>query len=279
MKNKERVEESKIDPVSRARAYGVTKRETWLTRFNNRLADLLYLTFYILAGIIWIMGICAVIYMLGTIGIAICIIASVLIFNFVVLRTYRKRLKFVRKLKKVCKKNKYRLKFERGFFKSLKYAPNSFDFSVDTGRTVWHVRYLTVRKYNTQLTFLDKDTAQMISPRPKSNSIVNTYSRNRGIVRNYNTLSSDTHGFERLARVRLFDLSLDETVSNINHKTARKALLINPVPHSLYKKEHDGSTVPTGTGEAIGDYTIFTASGFIETLPRDAYEPREPEPH
>lgn len=279
MKQRERVEESRIDPVSRARAYGVTKRETWLTRFNNRLADFIYMAIYVVALVLWAIGFFGVIYMLGASGIAICIIGSALLFYFIVLRTYRIRFKFVRKLKKLCKKNKYRLKFERGFFRSLKYAPNSFDITVDTGKTIWYVRYLTMRKYNTQLTFLDKDTAQSISPRPKNSSLTSTYNRNQGRVRNYPTLSSDKRGFEGFSRIRTFDLSLDESVSGINHKIARKALLINPVPHSLYKKNPDGTTVPTGTGEPIGDYTIFTANGFLQTLPRDASVTKEPTVH
>ena len=55
-----------------------------------------------------------------------------------------------------------------------------------------------------------------------------------------------------------------------NDKHGVKAILINPAVMDVNRKGSDGSTIPTGSGEKLFGYTIFTATGFIETLKRNS---------
>ena len=50
------------------------------------------------------------------------------------------------------------------------------------------------------------------------------------------------------------------------YRTSERALIINPVPYTIKKKEDDGATYETGTGERMWGYTVFSGSGFINTL-------------
>ena len=62
--------------------------------------------------------------------------------------------------------------------------------------------------------------------------------------------------------------SFDDNVAVENKKTA-KALILNPVPHDVFKKDPDDATIPIGTGAYLFGYTMFSGSGFLETLKRE----------
>ena len=47
-----------------------------------------------------------------------------------------------------------------------------------------------------------------------------------------------------------------------------RALILNPVPNMIFKKDSDGVVCAAGSGEKMPDYTIYTGSGFIETVLR-----------
>ena len=47
---------------------------------------------------------------------------------------------------------------------------------------------------------------------------------------------------------------------------------MNPVPHDVFKTDMDGAVIPIGTGEPMKGYIMFSGSGFIETLRREAEE-------
>ena len=52
-------------------------------------------------------------------------------------------------------------------------------------------------------------------------------------------------------------------------KSIVKTILINPVPMNIEKKGAPGMGMePTGTGETLFGFTIYNATGFIETLKR-----------
>lgn len=267
-KKRQKAEVSKIDPVPRYRSYGVTKKETWLTRFNNHFADLLIFISLSLSLVIVALGLYAVIYMLGATGILISVLTVAAMIYFLALRTYRKRLKFLRKLKKQCKKYKYRLKFKRSFFKGLKYNEKGLDFTVETGKKLWCVRFLAVRQYESSMIFHSNNAIDIVSP-PREQSLGAT------------TISTNIiTGTRRRTRLSLFSLfvpkkkkTLDfvfaEIEPTINNKTAKRALIVNPVPRSMFKKLHDGTVTPIGTGEYINGYTVFSGSGFLETLLRE----------
>ena len=233
------------------RSYGVKKRVSVFTHINHLLAPVIAVFMLIFFGIILIVGFCSLIIMLGHIGIAL-VVLSVLAFGyFVGLRVVRKRIRFIIKLKMRCKSLGYKVTFTRGFFKGLCRNKQGIDLTVDTGKICYCVRYFTTANFFTHLTFVDSETLAI-----KTNI---TRSHFKFIL-----------GFNN-PRTRTVKYSFNEKF-NIYNRKAKKVLLLNPVPHDCFKKDVDGATIPIGTGETIGDYTVHSGSSFINTLARHSME-------
>ncbi len=262
-KPKVKIEESELNPVSRARAYGVVTREGFLAHFNNWFGHVLYVAMYVWAYLVLAIYIAFLLIMLNNIGVAIAYVSTLLFIYFKMLKFYRKRLKFWRKLKKRCKKSGYRLTVYRGFFKSLKYTDKGCDFSVDTGKEVYCVRLLTVKHYNSRVMFTDKNHAQILYPRPRSGANVVVNNR-QGKGFNY-IRTHEARGFGIMS-VKQIDINYGEQMSALAYKTVHKVLLVNPTPHDIYKRMREGGMSPTGTGEDMGDYTLYTAHDFLDNL-------------
>ena len=171
------------------------------------------------------------------------------IFFFNATKLLRRRMSFVRKLKKTCKQNKYRLEFKKSFFKSLSWAEDdSVDFIVKAGLYTSYVKYATSKRFLSSFTFVAKNQMK--------------YTK---IARhNRFTIIFDVKD-KTYAMPIEFPKGIDE-----NDKYAVKAILINPAVMNIEKKGSDGVVVPTGSGEKLFGYTIYTGSGFIETIKRNA---------
>jgi AraC-like DNA-binding protein len=80
------------------------------------------------------------------------------IFFFNATKLIRRRIGFISKLKKACKKNGYRLQFKRSFLKSLTWAENSaVDFTVKAGRYTYYVKFATSKRFLSSFTFISKN--------------------------------------------------------------------------------------------------------------------------
>ena len=271
-----KVEDSKISPVSRARAYGVTKRESIFTRLNEHLADVLFVVLFALYISVAVVGAIGMVYMLQEIGIVICILAALVFVYLVPLRALRKRFFFLLKLKKLCKRNKIRLRQSRSFWQGLKNNDTGIDLTVETGTAVWLVRFFAVRKYDSAMLFSEGDSVQITSPRPKGSvpsAVRSSATRVRMVKRDSSAL-----GFRRI-KTTVFPISFEDGAESVNGKKVNRALIINPVPHSMYRKLPDGTVVPTGSGEQMKNYTVYTASGFTEMLQRESSSSIRPTDH
>ncbi len=76
-------------------------------------------------------------------------------------------------------------------------------------------------------------------------------------------------GFEPRSAERKFVVG--DRIAKEQKKTYR-AVILNPVPHSMYIKNRDGETVASGSGEGQFGYIIFTGSGFLESVQREFEE-------
>ena len=274
--SKKRVETSNISPVSRARAYGVTKRESVFTRLNEHLADVIFVVLFALYISVAVIGAIGMVYMLQEIGIVICILAALVFVYLVPLRVVRKRLFFILKLKRLCKKSKLRLRQSRGFWQGLKNNEGGIDMTVETGTSIWLVRFFAVFKYDSAMVFSDRDSVQLTSPRPKGSvpsAVRSSATRVRIVKRDSSAL-----GFRKI-KTSVFPIRFEKGTASVNGKTVNRALIINPVPHSIYRKLPDGTIVPTGNGERMDNYTVYTASGFMEMLQRESSAPMKPTAH
>ncbi len=244
--------ESEINPIPLHRSYGKRKKEGFFARFNNFLASAMALTLIILMTAVFSMGIFMLLVMMGHIGILLFFVGVAVFIWIVILRVPRKRLKFISRLKRSCKKWGFTYHKERGFFKGLKWNKQGYDFTVDTGKRLWHVRYYTSVKYLTHVVFVDKNTVDV-----KRNI---TKSRLKYVL-GFNNPKTTRHEY-----------SFNDPLYDVKGRKCVRALIMNPVPHDAFKTDTDGAVVPIGTGEYLYGYTMFSGSGFIQTLKREAEE-------
>ena len=112
---------------------------------------------------------------------------------------------------------------------------------------MWCARFFTCHKKNCHITFEDSNSITLTK-----NIIKNRIFENFGLVKTKNS------------RV---PYSFNDPLPQSDIKVQR-ALIFNPVPRMLFKKNYDGVTEATGSGEQLYGYTIFTVSGFLNTLKR-----------
>ena len=235
------------------RSYGVTKRyRPGLVKFNNFLSKLMVAALITLEVInLVIVGFCFWIYSGELIATVVTLILGTVVYR-VNTRIPRARRKFTKNLKKLCREKGFSLEFKRGFWSSLSWADKGqIDFLLKTAEKSFYVRYATATKKLSTMSFLSP-TEIKYTKHPRNNKF---------------TLIFDFKDKEKTMRISFPD-HIDD-----NDKNAIKAILINPVPMNIEKKGAPGMGMePTGTGERLYGYTIYNATGFIETLKRVAQE-------
>ena len=244
---KKKAEMSDIDPVPLYRSYGVKKEEGFFARFNVLLARIIATTLFVLLAVAFCIALYSLLYMLRALGVAIAAIGVFCFVYFKLLRTARKRLRFLKKLKKLCRKNGFTMTVERGFFKGLKKNTTGYDLTVKTNSGIWCVRFFTCKTRNLHLIFENARTLTL-----RTNIIKNKIKAVYGL--------SD----ERNVSI---DYAFDDPLPP-SALPAERALILNPVPNAIFKKDSDGVICAAGSGEKMPDYTIYTGSGFIETVLR-----------
>ena len=157
-----------------------------------------------------------------------------------------KRVKFERKLKRLCKKNNYKLERKTGFWKSLGFISQGYHFSVQTPQTKYYVRYITIFDYNSSITFKSK------------NEII--------IGKN---LHAHRNKFKVIAGISAKYVTKEfqfDTAYDLPPKRSENIVLMNPVPRSVDYLDHDGVNTPSGSGERLFGYTIYNGSDFLKKL-------------
>ena len=234
------------------RSYGVKKKvNPLLIAFNLTLGRALAILIFGFEFLV--IAICTVTMYLYA-DILICTLVT-LILVFILLyihtRVLRRRLEFVSRLKRLCKKNGYRLDFVQNFWSSFVWDDNdSLDFVLKAGKYTYYVKYVTPTKPLTSFIFASKD--QIIYTKHARNNVF--------------TLIFGFKDKSKSLRLQ-FPKAIDD-----KDKYSVKSILVNPKPRDIFVKNSSGATVPTGTGEKIYGYTIFTGKGFIESVKRNAEE-------
>ena len=243
-KKQSRVEVSDYHAVPLYRSYGVTKREYPLL---NKIKQVLH---RITAGLIVLPMCCVLLLGLvmtcifgGPLAIFIYLPISILII-FKLTRSQRKRRTFLRKLKKLVKREGYELSFKRGFFRSFSWSPKTEDFILTTPHYSYRMYLFNARKYNSELLFESRNKFLYIR-RP----IKNIFSL---------IFTLDT-------KITEYSFTPDAPVVEKGKKHIT-GIIANPTCSAMSYKEHDGTTAPTGSGGEVFGYYIFTGSGFIDTV-------------
>lgn len=262
-KKKEFAKESEITQVPLHRAYGVTKKEGFFAHANEVIATLIAVGLYILCFAYIIIGLTVFTLLLGELGVVIWAVILLLFVNFVLLRKVRKRAAFFRRLKKCAKAYGLKIEKKRSFWQGLRLNKQGFDFSVESEKKIWFVRFFTTPRKRLNLIFEDPKTVKLVKIKSKKRFFINRNNRQGKI----NILT----GVEA-KNTKVLEYSLDEKPEYAGGKKCAKALVLNPTPFELFYCDGDGARIPTGTGHQFSDYTLFSGSGFLNTLSREGTE-------
>ena len=247
VEKRERVE---VEDVPLYRSYGVTKRvnlrrrramealgKAWTILFLGvELGIILFITFLFA-------------FYTDVLVATTLFIVLFLIFFFNATKLIRRRARFLRRLKRACKKEGYELEFKRGFFKSLSWAKgDALDFIVKAGKWTYYVKLATSSRFLASFTFVSKNQMKYTKiPRHNRFTIILDFKE----------------------KIYTIPIAFPEHIDD-KDKYSVKAILINPAVMNIEKKGSDGALLPTGSGEKLFGYTIYTGTGFIETLKRNA---------
>ena len=166
---------------------------------------------------------------------------------YIITKPLRKRIVFLFKLRRMCLKNGFVYRAERGFIKSFFWSPDKLDFILKTKTHVYNVHYLTMRKYRCILTFLDENTFE---------------SRTRPLKNRF-TLIFDVKPKTKRYKVTFPEHSSYSVMKNVN------VILVNPTCCEFNTLNKNDSLEPTGNGAECYGYNLFTGSGFIRSVLRN----------
>ena len=236
------VSDSDMGQVPLYRSYGVKKKaRPLLTAVNLTLSKILMI------GIMfWNFVIIAVatffIFRYG--GALLATIAAIVLFWVLIgkhSRIPRRRMGFVRRLKRTVKRNGYSIEFTRGGFESYFWSEQpDTDIVLRADGETYLIKYATATKPLSSFTFLSGSEMR--------------YTKHR--TKNRFSLVLD-----------LKDKSRDMRIS-FPEGEGRRIILVNPMARDIFVKNDMGAIVPTGSGESIYGYTVYSGTGFLEMLER-----------
>ncbi len=211
------------------------------------LSRLILIAVFSLFIFIIFIGLIAVFENTGVVIPFLIVITVLIIALSICTRVIRRRMEFVRKLKKLCRTNGYTFEPKMSFWESMKLVPESeVSFLLSAEGKNYYVKYVTPKRPLTTVTFISGNELKY-TKHPRKNVF--------------------TAVFDRVSKSITVDFTFPDYIAN--DPNAVKVMLVNPMPMDICKKDSDGSVVPTGTGEEIYGYTIYTGTGLIEAVNRD----------
>lgn len=161
------------------------------------------------------------------------VLAGILFFY---VRAAHKRRDFLRKLKKYCRENDVTLSAVKRPYRSLFALRPGVDFRIEKDGAVYDCKLIAGVFPHSPIVFTDKGN---------------------GI---------------RQTTIRLFCVEVFHVMTKLDYAFAsegKKILIVSPVPKMIFASVDGNAPRPADTGEKVGDYTVYTSSGFLGTLDRD----------
>lgn len=171
------------------------------------------------------------------IAIALIAVALLVLLSFYI-RAMKKRKEFVSRLTRYCKEHSIELTDIRKPYLSVFFQQQGIDFSLKKGATVCECKFVAGVFPNSPIVFTDQG---------------------EGICQN---------------TLRIFKFDILHLNSRIDYRMetgsehSKKIIIVLPVPQNIYVSVDGSSPRVADTGEIMGDYTLYTATGFLNALDR-----------
>lgn len=148
------------------------------------------------------------------------------------------RKRFISKLKKCCNANKYKLSKPVSHIKSLFFTHKGENFNITVKQKTYSCKLIGTKKASLPIIIYPDGTGEII------------------------------HAFV-FAGIKWFQYS--KTIKFGYESKYKKILIINPLSKFVYTAEN-GSVIELDNGDRIGDYYIYTAQSFLNSIERDCIE-------
>lgn len=248
---KARHEISERNPVPLYRSYGVTRKEySAIETLKMWLERIVAAFFLLIPATALTLGLVAVLIYSNALTKVVLWTVIIYLVLSAITKKARIRLKLNRKIKKCCKNNRFDLDFERKFFESLKWSDDGCDLTVETASRIYYIHTLYVTKARQKILFESAEAIKLITPPPRGRLWTVL-----GIIFNLKT------------RTKALSVNLSGDRS-IGKKEGVSVILVLPGCQNMSYRISSASTVPTGNGGEHFGYTVFTAKGLINFLPR-----------
>ncbi len=186
------------------------------------------------------------------ISIVLLVVAIVLVLKY--WRVFSKRRKFIRKLKKFCKKHKYRLENESNMLKSAFKSYDGANFVINANGKRYACKLLASKNKANPMYFTEN--GELYEVKVKSFTFLGNVRGMGGAAANLGSIN----------------ISKKATVSSFAFESELpKIVIVNPIPVKIYAGHPDYS-MAIDAGSKVGDYRIYNATGFMNAVERDCVE-------
>lgn len=172
----------------------------------------------------------------GVLAVLIPVLIALLVLPpvFRLLRAWKKRKAFLKKLKAVAAEKGYGLSEIRRPYASLFSLSAGEDFTLQMGDKRYSCKLICAKRRSRPMTVLGNGVC----------------------------------AFEHTIRLTKIELFTYETHTSFGYESpCKKVLIINPAPKFLQKEEQN-KTLPLDNGDTVGDSIIYAATGFLNALDR-----------
>jgi len=184
------------------------------------------------------------------ISVILCVV--VLLFAVRYIKAFFRRRKFLRKFRKFCKKNKFRLENEVNMIRSVFKDHEGANFVIDAYGKRYACKLVASKNKMNPMYFTEK--GELYEVKNKSFTFL-TSAKGMGAA----MLSS-------------MSISKKATVSSFAFESQYpKIVIVNPIPTRIFAGHPDHS-MQIDVGSKVGDYRIYNASGFINALERNCLD-------
>ena len=230
------------------RSYGTTKKvNPWLILANITLTKFLGLILFFFQFFIMGLSVYFIFLYGGTLLPTLITVVAAWIILGLETRAFRRRAKFVKRIKRFCKKNGMLITFTQTLLDSLYWNNDEkLDFILETKDEIFYVKFATAKSSLTTMTFLSKSEMRYTKHRRRSA---------------FQTIMGAKD------KTKIMRINFPSYINESDPKE-RKIIITNPTPRDIFVKTNDGVVVPTGSGERIHGYTIYSGAGFIDMLKR-----------
>ena len=176
---------------------------------------------------------------------------------WICLRAFWTRFRFIRKLKRECRKYEYEILSIKGAYRAVLCDFQSYTLAIKAHGKLYYCRLLSSIKRSNNVHIREDGTlVRVFALRIPRLRFVNMYGGG-----NFSSGPNEDRTLEFFAHASVTDYTFEAD--------GNKILILNPAARRVYFEGANGKLASIDNGDHIGEYTVFTGNAFLRALERD----------